>query len=55
MIISGIDLAVFLFAVALVIGFFVVMRLIMAKAERSETSEDHDTPPPAGRGSKQSH
>jgi hypothetical protein len=42
MLISGIDLAVFLFAVAVVLGFYLVMRLIMAKAERSETSEDQD-------------
>jgi hypothetical protein len=40
--ISGVDLAVFLFAVALVTGFYLLMRLIVAKAERSETSEDQD-------------
>jgi hypothetical protein len=40
MMISGGDLAVFLFAVGIVIAFFLILRRILGKAEKAERSED---------------
>jgi hypothetical protein len=42
MIISGGDLAIFLFAVGAVLVFFTLTCRMMSKAERAETSEDED-------------
>jgi F0F1-type ATP synthase assembly protein I len=43
MMISGGDLAVCLFAVGIILGFFVMLRRAMRRAERAETSEDQDS------------
>lgn len=40
MMISSGDLAVFLFAVGIVIAFFFILRRTIAKAEKAERSED---------------
>jgi hypothetical protein len=42
MMISGGDLAVFLFAVGIVMAFFFLLRRVLIKAEQAEKSEDQD-------------